>query len=241
MNSEALFSMALGLQAPWQVEEIAFSDDAMKPKGLHIRIGFSRGSRFPDAQGVACAVHDTVTRSWQHLNFFEHACILHCQVPRIKTSAGGIENVEVPWARPGSGFTLLFEAFALALIEREMPVNRVAEILRVNPQRIWTVFNHWVGNALLSDDPSGIEKALVADQKHLVTAETPGTRADLVQKPSSEDDFWNFEFTMLQIVPNTSHNKPHAYFNIVLAFFYCGKTAIVMPITKTRFYNFAVI
>ena len=158
MNSETLFGMALGLQAPWHVEEIAFSDDAMKPRELHIRIGFSKGARFPDAQGVACAVHDTVTRSWQHLNFFEHACVLHCAVARIKTSVGGIENVAVPWARPGSGFTLLFEAFSLALIEREMPVNRVAEILRVNPQRIWTVFRHWVGNALLSDDPSGIEK-----------------------------------------------------------------------------------
>jgi hypothetical protein len=44
--------------------------------------------------------------------------------------------VEVPWARPGSGFTLLFEAMALAMIEREMPVNRVAEMLKVNPQRI---------------------------------------------------------------------------------------------------------
>ena len=47
-------------------------------------------------------------------------------------------TINVPWARPGSGFTLLFEAFAMALIEREMPVNRVAEILGVNPQRVWT-------------------------------------------------------------------------------------------------------
>jgi transposase len=50
----------------------------------------------------------------------------------------------------------MFEAFALALIEREMPVNRVAEILGVNAQRIWTVFNHWVGSARESDDPSTI-------------------------------------------------------------------------------------
>ncbi len=35
--------------------------------------------------------------------------------------------------------TLLFEAFAMALIEREMPVNRVAEVLGVNPQRVWTL------------------------------------------------------------------------------------------------------
>jgi len=67
-------------------------------------------------------------------------------------------TVTVPWARPGSGFTLLFEAFALALIEREIPVNRVAEILRVNPQRVWNLFNHWVGKAVESDDPSPITK-----------------------------------------------------------------------------------
>lgn len=72
--------------------------------------------------GFACPVHDTIEREWQHLNFFEHHCFLHCAVPRITTSAGKVTTVEVPWARPGSGFTLLFEAFAMALIEREMPV-----------------------------------------------------------------------------------------------------------------------
>ena len=64
----------------------------------------------------------------------------------------------VPWAGPGSGFTLLFEALALTLIEREMPVNRVAEILKVNPQRIWTIFNHWISNAKAADDPSALTK-----------------------------------------------------------------------------------
>ena len=44
----------------------------------------------------------------------------------------------------------------MALIEREMPVNRVAEILGVYPQRVWTVFNHWVETARKADDPSAI-------------------------------------------------------------------------------------
>ncbi len=60
-------------------------------------------------------------------------------------------------AREGSGFTLLFEAFALALIEREMPVNRAAEMLGEYPQRIWTIFNHWVGLALEQDQLEPIE------------------------------------------------------------------------------------
>ncbi len=72
MNSTTLFSMALGLQSPWQVNDISFSDDGSTRKELHLHIGFDRGSRFPDETGVACPVHDTVTREWQHLNFFEH-------------------------------------------------------------------------------------------------------------------------------------------------------------------------
>lgn len=158
MNSATLFSMALGLQAPWQVEDISFVSEESKSKELHIHIGFPAGSRFPDEVGMPCSVHDKVEREWQHLNFFEHHCFLHCAVPRIKTSDGKVVTVSVPWARPGSGFTLMFEAFAMALIEREMPVNRVAEILGVNPHRVWTVFNHWISKARQADDVSTITR-----------------------------------------------------------------------------------
>lgn len=150
--------MALGLQSPWQVNDISFAVEESKQRELHLHIGFPRGSRFPDEAGAACPVHDTVEREWQHLNFFEHHCYLHCGVPRIKTSDGKVVTVNVPWSRPGSGFTLLFEAFAMALIEREMPVSRVAEILGVNPQRVWTLFNHWIEKARKSDDVSSISQ-----------------------------------------------------------------------------------
>jgi len=174
MNSEALFSMALGLQPPWQVQEITFAANETGREELHLRLGFPSGSRFPDADGTPCPVHDTVERTWQHLSFFEHACYLHCAVPRIQTPEGKVRTVAVPWARPGSGFTLLFEALALALIEREMPVNRVAELLRVNPQRIWTVFHHWVHQARAADDPSsitqlGIDETATRKGHHYVT------------------------------------------------------------------------
>lgn len=150
--------MALGLTSPWQVDNIEFTASPDGSRELHIQIGFARGSRFADQGGESCLVHDTVERRWQHLNFFEHTCYLHCRVPRIRTGSGKVETVAVPWARPGSGFTLLFEALAMALIEREMPVNRVAELLRVNPQRIWTLFNHWVCEGRQQDDPSGITR-----------------------------------------------------------------------------------
>jgi hypothetical protein len=36
-------------------------------------------------------------------------------------------QVEVPWARNGADFTLLFESFVMTLC-REMPVNKVSQI-----------------------------------------------------------------------------------------------------------------
>lgn len=158
MNSDALFGMALGLQAPWKITDVTFKTNDAARRELHLRIGFVTGSKFKDEAGVDCTVHDTIKRQWQHLNFFEHHCFLHCSVPRITTSEGKVRTVDVPWARAQSGFTLLFEAFALALIEREMPVARVAQILGVHPQRIWTVFNHWVSKARANDDPSAIRR-----------------------------------------------------------------------------------
>ena len=44
----------------------------------------------------------------------------------------------------------------MALIEREMPVNKVGQLLGENAHRIWTIFNHWIGLAYQADDPSTV-------------------------------------------------------------------------------------
>jgi transposase len=46
---------------------------------------------------------------------------------------------------------LLFEAFAMSLIECEMPVNKVARTLRVQAHRLWRVFDHYIEKAVSED------------------------------------------------------------------------------------------
>lgn len=157
MNSEQIFSIALGLQEPWSITGVDFRETNQGEKELHLSIGFTKGSKFPDTHGVLSPVHDTIPRSWQHLNFFQHCCFIHCNVPRIREeSTGKVKQVPVPWSRKESGFTLLFEAFVMALIEREMPVNKVAELMRVYPNRLWNVFNYWIGIAYSMDKQDGV-------------------------------------------------------------------------------------
>lgn len=157
MNSEYLFKMALGIESPWEVRSINL-EDLKTGKELHINIDFKRGSQFPDDTGNMCDVHDTVQKTWRHLNFFEHACFLHCRVPRINTKDGKVKLVEVPWARPGSGFTLLFEAYVMALIESEMPINKIGQLINENAHRLWTIFNYWISRAYNADKPGAPKK-----------------------------------------------------------------------------------
>ncbi|GHV43183.1 hypothetical protein FACS1894180_1510 [Bacteroidia bacterium] len=89
---------------------------------------------------------------WQHLNFFQHRCYLHARVPRLKDSQGEIHIVQVPWAGAGSGFTLMFEAYAMLLIECEMPVCNVAKTLEVTQPRIWRMFEYWIKKTVAKDD-----------------------------------------------------------------------------------------
>ena len=54
--------------------------------------------------------------TWRHLNFFQHQAYLHARVPRVHCGKCGIKKITVPWARPDSGFTLLFEALLMTMV-----------------------------------------------------------------------------------------------------------------------------
>jgi transposase len=74
---------------------------------------------------------------------FQHQAYLHARVPRVTCPTHGTRQVTLPWARPGSGFTLLFEALLMALLA-EMPVKAVAELVGEHDTRLWRLLHHHV-------------------------------------------------------------------------------------------------
>lgn len=131
MQPTQLFEAALGLSAPWQVVSADFhAATATTPGRLDLQIDFARGGQLPcPTCGVACPAYDTAEHRWRHLNFFQHETHLTARVPRVQCGAHGVGTVQVPWARPGSGFTLFFEAFVL-LLAAEMPMAAPGETRR---------------------------------------------------------------------------------------------------------------
>lgn len=154
MDELGLFTMALGLTKPWRVSDLKFSKEEGR---LDLWIDFVKGAKFPCP---ACdrtqegEVHDTQGRTWRHLNFFQYETYLHARVPRVRCGSCGIKQVEVPWARPGSGFTLLFELLILSLA-REMSV---AELVSEHANRLWRILDHYVERARQAVDLSGFRQ-----------------------------------------------------------------------------------
>lgn len=133
--------MALGLQHPWIITKTTFDSEAQK---LHISIDYDDAACFDCGDGSQpVRPYDSRERTWRHLDFWQHKTYITARVPRIKGSDGKVVMVDVPWARKGSGFTLLFESSVLLLL-REMPVAAVARQVDEHDTRLWRLLHHYV-------------------------------------------------------------------------------------------------
>ena len=158
MQSEQLFESALGVILPWYVRESVFDAEG---KVLTIRVDFRSGSRFshPQVSGKH-PVHDTQTKRYRHLNFFQHECFLEVRVPRVKLPDGSVRLIEPPWAGKLSGFTLLFEALVLCLC-REMPFAAVARLVGESWHRVAAIAERYVELALAQADFSEVQELAI--------------------------------------------------------------------------------
>lgn len=159
MRDTALLQVALGLTPPWTVEHSDFDPAAHR---LDVQIDFAPGSRFacPCCGAADWPAYDTERKTWRHLNFFQHPAYLTARVPRVRCDACGTKTVNVAWARPGSGFTLLFEALVMTMISA-MPVGAVARIVGEHDTRLWRVLHHYVEQARARIDASELTRIAI--------------------------------------------------------------------------------
>jgi transposase len=159
MRDTNLLQLALALTPPWSVTGSEFDPEAHR---LDIHIDFPAGSRFrcPDCGAADCPPHDTERMTWRHLNFFQHQAWLHARVPRVRCAKCGVKKVGVPWARAGSGFTLLFEALVMAMFPA-MPVNALARQVGEHDTRLWRVLHHYLDQARANTDTSDVTRVAI--------------------------------------------------------------------------------
>ena len=161
MTELEIFTAALELENPWQVEKVYFEPDG-EDKILHLNIGYDKGSKF-DYEGEQYSVYDHQERTWRHLDFFQHKCYLKARVPRIKTKAGKVKLVEVPWAGKGSSFTLLFEDKVISLAKKNLSISGLSEELRIGWGQAQRIILSKTSHALSTQDLEDV-KEMSADE-----------------------------------------------------------------------------
>jgi len=164
MDSTALFTVALGLQSPWEVDDIRFEPEQGE---IHFDL-VCRAKRLacPCCGQAEQPIHDRLERTWQHLHFFQYKAYLHTNVPRVRCDGcQKTTQVAVPWARLGSGFTLLMDALVLALAKK-LPIAEIAKLFGVSAGRIWQALNVHVEAARAQESHAEVTRIGV-DEKHV--------------------------------------------------------------------------
>ena len=150
---------ALGLPPPWTVVGARFDAEARR---LDIDIDFAPGSRFacPTCGAADCPAYDSEQMTWRHLNFFQHQAYLNARVPRVRCEKCGVKKIAAPWARPDSGFTLLFEAMVMTMVSA-MPVKAVARIVGEHDTKLWRVVHYYVDQARARADAASVTRVAI--------------------------------------------------------------------------------
>ena len=121
------YRQLLGLGDDWNVENV---DLDLVASRVIIELSH-RGGRLvcPECE-TECSRADTAPkRTWRHLDTMQFATEIRAAVPRCRCEKCGIKTIAVPWAGKHSRFTLMFEAFAIRVLQSAANVKKAAELL----------------------------------------------------------------------------------------------------------------
>jgi transposase len=121
------YRLLLGLDASWEVSDVSL---ALEEKRVEIALVRREGPVICPECDAECVIADhSPERTWRHLDTMQFETILRARVPRAKCKACGVKTTTVPWAGKHSRFTLLFEAFAIEVIQACGNVKSAASLL----------------------------------------------------------------------------------------------------------------
>ena len=117
----------LGLDSAWEVVDV---DLDLAGSSVVIELAHAGGSLHCPQCGDAAPRADTAPRrTWRHLDTMQFRTEIHAAVPRCACSRCGVKTITVPWAGKHSRFTLMFEAFAIRVLQSAANTKKAAELL----------------------------------------------------------------------------------------------------------------
>lgn len=121
----------LGLDDSWLVDEVDLDLPGNKVRIVLQHRGVSL--ECPGCGDAAPRADTAPQRTWRHLDTMQFTTEIVAAVPRCRCQkCDGVKTITVPWAGKHSRFTLMFEAFAIRVLQSAANVKRAAELLNIS-------------------------------------------------------------------------------------------------------------
>jgi transposase len=144
----AHYGLLLGIRSPWQVKAV---DLKLEARRVEVALEHDGQAAVVCPQcGRECARYDHAPeRQGRHLDVMQFMTVIRARVPRCQCPEHGVVTAQVPWAEPHGRFTLMFEAFAVAVIQAARSFVQAREILRVDWHTVQEIVRRAVERGLL--------------------------------------------------------------------------------------------
>ena len=137
----------LEIDESWKVEDVNLQVDQRRVEIRLAHVG--RGVFCPEC-GRPCGLADHAEeRRWRHLDTMQHVTEVVTRLPRCRCPEHGVKTVVPPWAAKHSRFTLLFEAFAVEVLQACRTINAAAAMLKLPWDAVQTIMDRAVARGLV--------------------------------------------------------------------------------------------
>ena len=143
MEMSKVLEQLLPLGKDWEIREVVLQEDL---KRITITVGYKPD--FYRVEGNSYKLYDELPeREWQHLPWFQYRCYIKCKTPRY-VSTEGVKSILVPWAESRKGYTNLFAAHVIAMLQLVQVQNKVAVICQTTDYIIRSIMEDAVNKAI---------------------------------------------------------------------------------------------
>lgn len=149
------YRLLLGLDASWEVSDVFLY---LEERRVQISLRHVGGRvRCPECDKECSIADHAPERTWRHLDTMQFETLLCARVPRANCLACGIKTTEVPWAGKHSRFTLMFEAFAIQVIQACGNVKNAAALIGLDWDTVHRIMQRAVERGLERRELESIE------------------------------------------------------------------------------------
>ena len=163
MNIETHYGQLLGLSNEWKVDKV---DLSLPKQRVEIAVSWNGGDVLECPQcGGKCSIYDLrEERSWRHLETMQFETIIRARTPRCQCREHGVLTISTPWSGKHSRFTLMFEAFAICVLECSQSVEAARKLFRLSWNQVDEIRKRAVERGLQRREAEPVER-LGIDEK----------------------------------------------------------------------------